>query len=436
MKRWSTIVALAALITAAAPLAPASAETEERRSWLESGEALPGDTVDPFTDVSIDGGGTWVDATIVTTPAGAGTLPDSRWITGGSGDVAGPGTTSFRRAWHLPSGLLSSSAQVCVHATDSAVVRLNGAVIIDQPDDGTPANAEDPADCVTVVDQLVAGPNLFEFEVSSASGARALDYGIVAAYQVDLDAPPLLLLPEDMTVEATSADGARVLFQASGRDAVGFSLLPTCTPPSGSVFPVGATTVRCEVTGTRGGTTAGTFTVTVSPLPDVPNAPPVLLLPDDRVVDTKSLTGARVHWTATATDDAGTPTVTCTPSSGSFFLIGTTPVACTAEDEAGLTDTGSFTVTVRGPVQRACDHLAAVRPTWSTYWLQWRLRSASVEVADAGRAADARALRQMADRVKTAGGEYVRPGLHRTAVALADGVADRLGCAASGPVGE
>ena len=38
--------------------------------------------------------------------------------------------------------------------------------------------------------------------------------------------------------------------------------------------------------------------------------------------------------------------MTCTPQSGSFFEIGTTPVTCTARDEANNTTTAEFTVTV------------------------------------------------------------------------------------------
>ena len=508
MKRSMTVLAAAAVMSALAPVTSASAETEDRRAWLESGEAPAGATLDVFNDVSTDGGATWADATIVAAPAGAAVLPESRWISAGAGDAAGPGTTLFRRGWHLPSGLLTSSARVCVHAVESVVVRLNGSVIIDQPDGGA-ANAQDPADCVTVVDQLEPGGNLFEFTVGSAGAARALDFTVAADYTIDLDAPPLLVLPEDMTVEATSPQGARVVYQASGRDAAGYSLIPTCTHPSGSTFAAGTTTVTCEVTGTRGGSTTGSFAVTVNPWPDEPpvlhlpddfsrdatsaegaeitfgfsaldpdggaspvvtcdpapgsvlavgshtvtcaavddegtetrgsftvtvnpwvppDVAPELQLPADRTVNTKSLIGARVRWTATATDDSGTPVVTCTPVSGAFFRIGSTEVSCTAEDAGGRRDSGSFTVTVRGPVQRACDHLDSVGPTWSTHWLQWRLRSAGAEVADARRPADARALRQLADRVRAAGGEYVRPDLHRAAVALADRVEDRLGC--------
>ena len=42
-------------------------------------------------------------------------------------------------------------------------------------------------------------------------------------------------------------------------------MTPTCTQASGSVFPLGTTTVSCSITDSAGLTTSGTFNVTVSP---------------------------------------------------------------------------------------------------------------------------------------------------------------------------
>ena len=55
-----------------------------------------------------------------------------------------------------------------------------------------------------------------------------------------------------------------------------------------------------------------------------------------------------VTWTApTATDFSPVaPAVTCSPASGSEFVLGTTSVTCSATDDAGLTSSVTFTVTV------------------------------------------------------------------------------------------
>lgn len=74
---------------------------------------------------------------------------------------------------------------------------------------------------------------------------------------------PVLSLPDDLTVEATSAAGAVVEFTATADDVLYGPVAVTSDPPSGSVFPLGATTVRCTATDASGNTTTGSFTVTV-----------------------------------------------------------------------------------------------------------------------------------------------------------------------------
>ena len=54
-----------------------------------------------------------------------------------------------------------------------------------------------------------------------------------------------------------------------------------------------------------------------------------------------------ISFTTTATDAVTTsPTVNCTPASGSTFPVGDTVVTCAAADAAGNVATGTFTVTV------------------------------------------------------------------------------------------
>ncbi|MEV0580873.1 HYR domain-containing protein [Streptomyces sp. NPDC050392] len=68
---------------------------------------------------------------------------------------------------------------------------------------------------------------------------------------------------------------------------------------------------------------------------------------DDRIARPENDDGARIRYTATATDaNDGTLPVVCTPASGSFFPVGTTTVTCSATDAAGNTgtDTARFEV--------------------------------------------------------------------------------------------
>lgn len=77
------------------------------------------------------------------------------------------------------------------------------------------------------------------------------------------DVTPPVVTVESKTVEATSASGATVSYDASAVDNVDGPLTPTCVPPSGSVFPLGATTTTCQATDAAGNTGTGTGTITV-----------------------------------------------------------------------------------------------------------------------------------------------------------------------------
>lgn len=79
---------------------------------------------------------------------------------------------------------------------------------------------------------------------------------------IDTDAP-VLSLPANMTVEATSAAGRTVTYTASASDVSPASPTVTCTPASGTTFPLGLTTVNCSATDAANNTANGSFNVTV-----------------------------------------------------------------------------------------------------------------------------------------------------------------------------
>src|SRR5262245_3199859 len=57
---------------------------------------------------------------------------------------------------------------------------------------------------------------------------------------------PVVTVPPNATVEATSASGAAYAFSASATDALDGAVATTCTPASGATFPFGPTTVHCS----------------------------------------------------------------------------------------------------------------------------------------------------------------------------------------------
>ena len=156
---------------------------------------------------------------------------------------------------------------------------------------------------------------------------------------------PVLSGLDDITVDATSSSGAVVTFSPTADDEVDGSVAVTCTPASGSEFPVGRTGVRCTASDSRGNTANGGFTVTVRES----GGSPVLYIQVPSAVEAEatSADGATVEFIVTTTGSTDpNPSVTCSPASGSTFALGTTSVSCVATDSYGNSVEGTFDVVV------------------------------------------------------------------------------------------
>ncbi|MBI1853345.1 MAG: HYR domain-containing protein [Planctomycetes bacterium] len=158
---------------------------------------------------------------------------------------------------------------------------------------------------------------------------------------------PTITCPSAITQQCTNNTGGVVTFTPTTSDLCDSTPTITCNPPSGSTFPFGSTNVVCTATDDSGNvSTPCSFTVTV-----VDTTAPALTCSPNLTRECTSPSGAAVTFTVTATDACDpSPTVTCAPSSGSTFAIGTTTVNCTARDNRANQSTCSFTVTVRDTV--------------------------------------------------------------------------------------
>ena len=154
---------------------------------------------------------------------------------------------------------------------------------------------------------------------------------------------PVLSGAGDQTAEATGPAGAVVAFGTpTATDNLDAFVGVACVPVSGSVFPLGTTTVQCSAQDAAGNASHVSFTVTVRD-----TTRPTLTLPGAIADVATSPAGKVITFTATATDAvSAAPTVSCTPASGSTFAIGDTVVTCAAADAAGNVATGSFTVSI------------------------------------------------------------------------------------------
>lgn len=176
-----------------------------------------------------------------------------------------------------------------------------------------------------------------DFWTASTDGAKLLANALVVADRV----PPVITVPADMRVEATSPAGAPVTFVVTATDAVDGALSATCAPASGSTFALGATTVTCTAVDVAGNTASKSFKVTVVDT----TAPAFGDVADIVLTAPPGATTAIATYSPAATDAVGA-TVTCNPPSGSEFALGDTTVTCTAADAAGNSAQRTFKVSV------------------------------------------------------------------------------------------
>ena len=207
-------------------------------------------------------------------------------------------------------------------------------------------SASDLIDGSVLVTCNPASGSTFPFGTTTVSCSASDKAGNTATgsftVTVENKTPPVLTLPGDITVNATGPAGAIVTFAASASSVVDGSVPVTCAPLSGSIFPLGTTTVSCSATDKAGNNASGTFTVTVQD-----KTAPVVTVPADITVNATGPNGAVVTYTASASDLVDGPLApTCTPSSGSTFALGSTTVTCSVTDKTGNTGSASFQVTV------------------------------------------------------------------------------------------
>jgi hypothetical protein len=126
----------------------------------------------------------------------------------------------------------------------------------------------DFTETVTVAGGATQGATLnctVDFLLNGVSGGPAFVEQIHVRVN---DVTPPTVVVDDTTAEATSPAGAVITYPASAVDNVDGPLTPTCVPPSGGTFPLGATTVTCtakDAAGNAGSDTAVMRVVDTTP---------------------------------------------------------------------------------------------------------------------------------------------------------------------------
>jgi hypothetical protein len=127
--------------------------------------------------------------------------------------------------------------------------------------------ASDNCSAVTVTRTGVPAGNLFSvgsttitYTATDGSGNTSTTSQMVTVID---DTPPAITCPAPVTVEFTGATGAAVAFSPVVRDNCAGAITATCSPPSGSTFPIGATTVTCVATDASANRGTCAFGITV-----------------------------------------------------------------------------------------------------------------------------------------------------------------------------
>lgn len=156
----------------------------------------------------------------------------------------------------------------------------------------------------------------------------------------DLTAPTILC-PQNISVDNDlGVCGAAVVFAPTASDSCSAVTLTT-SHTSGSIFPVGTTTVTVTATDASGNIATCDFTVTVADT-EKPQASCVDMI----VMSDANACGAIVNYDITTSDNCGVDNVTYNPVSGSFMAVGLQTVEVEVKDIYGNVSTCSFVVEV------------------------------------------------------------------------------------------
>jgi large repetitive protein len=155
--------------------------------------------------------------------------------------------------------------------------------------------------------------------------------------------PPVLRLPPTRTAEATWPAGAVVSYSATATDVVDGTASVSCSPASGTTFPLGDTAVRCTSADAHGNTVSRGFGVSVRD-----TTPPSLRLLGETTAEASSPSGALVRFSIAATDRVdGRLAPACTGlSPNASYPLGQTTISCTATDRRGNRGARSFVIEV------------------------------------------------------------------------------------------
>jgi hypothetical protein len=191
--------------------------------------------------------------------------PDGVTVTSASGHLPVVGgapippadTTAPVTAATAPAAWTQGPATVSLDATDGG----SGVASITYSATGANPMAQTTVDGAHV-DIPVTAEGVTTITYAATDKAGNVEAPQTVVVRID-DTAPLITTPGDITVDATSSQGASVSYSATVWDAVDPQPAIDCTPASGSLFAIGVTKVTCTALDEAGNTSTATFDVTV-----------------------------------------------------------------------------------------------------------------------------------------------------------------------------
>jgi hypothetical protein len=157
-------------------------------------------------------------------------------------------------------------------------------------------------------------------------------------------------VPAPITVQANGPSGSIVTYTPpTATDGTDGPVVVTCSPPAGSLFPLGLTPVNCSATDSLGNPSGVTFPVNV-----VDTTPPTLIVPADSAAYATTPTGlpaqgygAAQFLAAAHASDLIDPNPHISNNAGEFLTVGVHVITFSASDVSGNTVSKTATFEVR-----------------------------------------------------------------------------------------